>query len=165
MAILPVTKGAENPILRALSAPVRRFDKKLKKLIQDMEDTMFDLNGVGIAAPQVGVNLKLALARLNVDTKHETILIIANPEIITTSEDMTDMEEGCLSLPKQWGNVGRHASLTVTFQNIKGERLTLHLEGFNARVIQHEVDHLNGKLFIDRADYVNKQPSKEKKQD
>jgi peptide deformylase len=154
MAILPVEKGPKNKVLRTQSQPVQKVTKKIKKLIQDMEDTMFDLNGVGIAAPQVGVNLQLALARLNVDTDHETILVLINPKILNPSDDMVDMEEGCLSLPGKWGGVKRHASLTVAFQNEKGQKQTLVLHEFNARIIQHEVDHLNGGLFIDRAHYM-----------
>ena len=157
MAILPVTKGADNPILRTASSPVKKIDKKLKKLAQDMADTMMELNGVGIAAPQVGVNLQLALARLNVDTKREVLLVLINPEILQNSEHALDMEEGCLSLPGKWGSVPRGDSLTVTFQNLKGEQQTLHLEEFNARIIQHEVDHLNGMLFIDRAKKVKEE--------
>ncbi len=156
MSLLPIEKGPKNVILRAQSEPVGKPDKKLKKLIKDMGNTMFDLNGVGIAAPQVGVNLRLALARLNVDTPHEIIVILINPEISNHSKEMTEVDEGCLSLPRQWGPTPRHKSLTVTFQGLHGEKQTLHLEGFNARVIQHEVDHLNGMLFIDRAYEVRK---------
>lgn len=156
MSLLPVQKGPKNIILRAQSEPVGKPDKKLKKLIKDMEETMFDLNGVGIAAPQVGVNLRLALARLNVDTPHEIIVVLINPSISNPSREMTETDEGCLSLPRQWGATPRHKSLTVTFQSLRGEKQTLHLEGFNARVIQHEVDHLNGMLFIDRAYEVRK---------
>lgn len=151
MTILTVEKGPQNKILRTVSAPVMKVDKKLKKLIKDMEDTMFDLNGVGIAAPQVGVNLQLALARLNVDTKNELIAVLINPVISNPSPEMVDMEEGCLSLPGKWGPTPRHESLTVTFETVKGDKQTIFLEGFNARIIQHEVDHLNAGLFIDRA--------------
>lgn len=154
MAILPITKGPENPILRAASSPVKKIDKKLRKLIQDMFDTMVELKGVGIAAPQVGVNLQLALARLNVDTKQEALLILLNPQILQPSKGENDLEEGCLSLPGYWGVTPRHDSLTLVTGTLKGEKLTLHFEGFNARVVQHEVDHLNGKLFIDRAESV-----------
>lgn len=157
MAKLPVTKGADNSVLRTVSAPVKKIDKKLKKLVQDMVDTMMDLNGVGIAAPQVGVNLQLAVARLNVDTKQEALLVIINPEITDFEEFTLDMEEGCLSLPGKWGSVPRYSSLTVTFQTLKGDQQTLHLEAFNARVIQHEVDHLNGKLFIDHCKKVKEE--------
>ena|SRR3989339_334222 len=149
--LLALEKGKKNPILRGEMQPVKRFDKALKKLTQDMEETMFETNGVGLAAPQIGKNMSLALVRLNVETKSETILVMANPEIIETSGDMIDMEEGCLSLPGKWGTVPRHSSLTVAFQNVRGEKQVLCLEGFNARIVQHEVDHLNGKLFIDRA--------------
>lgn len=157
MSLLPIQKGPHNTILRAISEPVGKPDKKLKKLIKDMEDTMFDLNGVGIAAPQVGVNLRLALARLNVDTPHEIIVVLINPEISNMSKEMTATDEGCLSLPRQWGPTPRHKSLTVTFENLHGNKQTLHLTDFNARVIQHEVDHLNGMLFIDRAHEVRKE--------
>lgn len=154
MAILPVEKGPKNTILRTVSKPIKKTDKALKKLIADMEDTMFDLNGVGIAAPQVGENIQLALARLNVDTKNEIILTLINPQISNASEEMLEMEEGCLSLPGIWGKTKRHSSLTVTFENERGEKQTLHLQGFNARIIQHEVDHLKGMLFIDRAEGI-----------
>jgi peptide deformylase len=153
--ILEVEKGPKNKILRTESKPVTKVDKKLKKLIKDMEDTMFELNGVGIAAPQVGINLRLALARLNVDTKNELIIPLINPVISNKSKEMVDMEEGCLSLPKKWGSTPRHVSLTVTFETLKGDKQTLFLEDFNARIIQHEVDHLNAGLFIDRAHEVN----------
>lgn len=153
--ILEVEKGPKNKILRTESIPVKKIDKKLKKLIKDMEDTMFDLNGVGIAAPQVGINLRLALARLNVDTKNELIITLINPVISNQSKEMVDMEEGCLSLPGKWGSTPRHVSLTVTFETIKGDKQTLFLEDFNARIIQHEVDHLNAGLFIDHAHEVN----------
>ena len=159
MSILPVEKGEKNKILRTVSSPVKRQKpwgpKQLKKLIQDMEDTMFDLNGVGIAAPQVGINLRLALARLNVDTNNELIITLINPEILNPSDEMVDMDEGCLSLPGRWGSTPRHQSLTVVFENLKGEKQTLFLEGFNARIIQHEVGHLNAGLFIDVAHEVH----------
>lgn len=156
MSILPVEKGPQNKILRTMSEPVKKVDKALKKLIKDMEETMFDLNGVGIAAPQVGVNLRLSLARLNVETKNELIVVLINPEIKSPSDETALMDEGCLSLPRRWGSTPRHTSLTVTFRNARWEEQTLHLEGFNARIIQHEVDHLNGGLFIDRATEVHK---------
>jgi peptide deformylase len=164
MAILPVEKGPKNKILRQESNPVMKVDKKLKKLVKDMLDTMMDLNGVGIAAPQVGVNLRLALARLNVDSKHEMVIAMINPEILNPSDDMVDMEEGCLSLPGKWGPTPRHENLTVTFENLKGDSQTLFLEGFNARIIQHEVDHLDAGLFIDRAHEV-KEEDRSKKED
>lgn len=155
MAVLPLTQGKDNEILRTVSKPVKKIDKKLRKLISDMNETMFDANGVGLAAPQVGINIRLALVRLNPDSKHETVIAIINPEILNPSKKMVDMEEGCLSLPGQWGSTPRHESLTVTFQDIKGETQSLFLKGFNARIIQHEVGHLNGELYIDHAHEVH----------
>lgn len=147
---LPITSGADNPILRAISTPVKQVDKKLEKLIRDMRVTMDAEDGIGIAAPQVDVNLRLALARLNPGTAHETIITMINPEIISHAKTKEENEEGCLSLRKKWGSVPRYQSLTVQFYNKKMEKITLALTGLNARIIQHEIDHLDGKLFIDR---------------
>ncbi len=158
MAILPIPPKEENPAIRKPNVPVKKVDKKLKKLIKDMEETMFSVDGVGIAAPQVGVNIQLALARLNPESKEEMVLPLINPEITHFSEEMEEMEEGCLSAPNQWGPTERHKAITVTFEDLKGQKQTLSFEGFNARIIQHEVDHLNGKLFIDRAKNLYKDP-------
>lgn len=155
--ILDIPHKDKNPAIRKPNLPVKKVDKKLKKLIKDMQETMLSVDGVGIAAPQVGINLQLALARLNPETKNELIITLINPEISNLSEEMSEMEEGCLSVPKKWGNTKRHKSLTVIFEDLKGQKQTLHLEGFNARIVQHEIDHLNGKLFIDRADEVHDQ--------
>lgn len=144
--IIPIEKGSENPILRASSKTVKNITKKTLKFLRDMEDTMFDANGVGIAAPQVGVNDRLALALID----GKTVLPLINPEIIDASEEMEDGEEGCLSLPGQWGAARRHKSVTVKMQTLKGEPIVMHFKGFNARIMQHEIDHLNGMLFIDR---------------
>ncbi|HCW32512.1 MAG: hypothetical protein UT55_C0036G0003 [Candidatus Peregrinibacteria bacterium GW2011_GWE2_39_6] len=152
--MLSLEKGATNSILRSQSKPIKKFDKKLKKLVQEMIETMFKENGVGLAAPQIGLNLQLAVVRLNVETQQEIVLALINPQINHLSEELVEMEEGCLSLPGKWGHVKRHKSLVVTFQNEKGEKQTLALEGFNARVIQHEFDHLKATLYLDKATEV-----------
>ncbi len=143
---LPITSGKDNPILRDPNPPVKSPTKKILKLIRDMEETMFAEDGVGIAATQVGVKLKLALMLL--DGK-KTVPIL-NPEIIAHSKTMNEGEEGCLSLRGEWGKVDRYDEVTLRFLTPKGETRTLKLTGFNARVAQHEIDHLNGILFIDR---------------
>lgn len=149
---LPITSGADNTILRTISSPIKAMDKKLQKLITDMHITMDAEDGIGIAAPQVGVNLRLALAKLNPGTKNELVIVMINPEILTHTDKKESNEEGCLSLRGKWGSVPRYQSLTVQFFNKKMEKVTLALKGLNARIIQHEIDHLDGKLFIDRVE-------------
>ncbi len=143
---LPLTSGGQNPILRDPNPPVKQVTKKILKLIRDMEETMFAEEGIGIAATQVGVKLRLALMLLD----GKKVVPILNPEIIAHSETTNEGEEGCLSLRGEWGKVDRYDEVTIRFMTSKGEIRTLKLTGFNARVAQHEIDHLNGVLFIDR---------------
>ncbi len=143
---LPITSGKDNPILRAPSKPVLKMTKKILKLLRDMEETMFAENGVGIAAPQVGVNLTMAL--MLIDQKRVTAII--NPKIVAHSSEKEEGEEGCLSLRGQWGKVERFTEVVIEFLTPLMEKRTLKLSGFNARIAQHETDHLNGILFIDR---------------
>lgn len=150
MAKMKIITGAENPILRAVSKPVLKFDGALKKLVKGMKAAMNTANGIGIAASQVGVNLRVFLAVLDVKNKNERTICLVNPVILFRSEEMTLEEEGCLSLPGVYGNVPRHKSVIVEFFNVEGVRQRLELEGLNARVIQHENDHIDGVLFIDR---------------
>ncbi len=157
MTILEIPKKEDNPLLRDVAKPVKKVDKKLKKLAKDMEETMFSINGVGLAAPQVGISLQIAVARLNPETKNELILVLINPRITHKSEKMTEMEEGCLSVPGTWGDTKRHKTITFTYQDLKGHENTLTLDGFNARIIQHEVDHLNGKLYLDHCEEVHEE--------
>lgn len=153
MAVLLLAQGADNKILRTASAEVTKIDRKIKDLIRDMIDTMIHAEGIGIAAPQVGMNLRLFIARLNHGTVHETIIPMINPEILEKSEEIEAGEEGCLSLPKRFGVVPRTRNLTVRFTDMKGQKRTLHLEDLNARIIQHEADHIDGHLFIDRMEH------------
>lgn len=148
---IPVEKGSDNTILRTVSKRVAKVTPEIRKFAQEMTKTMFAENGVGIAAPQCGRNIRMAIVRLNPGEKNEIVFPIINPEIISPSEEMEDGEEGCLSLRGFWGKVMRHSHLLLRFTNIKGQDQSLLLEHFNARIIQHEVDHLDGKLFIDRA--------------
>ena len=147
---LPITSGKDNPILRTPSAPVPKVTKKILKLLRDMEETMFAEEGVGIAAPQVGVNLHMALMLLN----NKQVVAILNPKIIAHSEEMNEGEEGCLSLRADWGKLDRWNEVTIQFMNVKGETVTLKLSDFNARVAQHETDHLNGVLFVDHVKVI-----------
>ena len=152
MAILPIEKGADNKILRTVSTKVPRtkIDKKMSKFLDDMKETMFKAEGIGLAAPQVSQNVRVVVCRFNNNSDHETIVDMINPEIIWKSDEKKVHEEGCLSLPGKWDDVARHTELTVKYLDRKGRECVLKLKGLNARIVQHEVDHIDAKLYIDR---------------
>lgn len=149
MALLQMQRGADNKILRAVSKPVKKPDRKLVKFLEDMRGTMFQEKGIGLAAPQVGVNTRVVVCRFNHDTPHEVIVPMINPVITHKAQEMVASEEGCLSLPGRYDIIARHASLTVKYLDVKGRENTLKLDGLNARIVQHEVDHIDGHLYID----------------
>jgi peptide deformylase len=160
---VPVTSGLKNPILRAVSKAVEipsgeksheGLSEELVQLLEIMLDTMVKEEGIGIAAPQVGVNLRVALAVLNPHTRQKKMITMINPEISKKSLRTGEGEEGCLSLRGKWGKVDRALSLTVTYFDEHFQKQVLELEGLNARIIQHEVDHLDGTLFWDRVKEV-----------
>jgi peptide deformylase len=146
-----VEKGTDNQILRTVSKPVREITPELKRFAVDMVKTMEEEQGVGIAAPQVGRNIRMVIVKLNPGDKNEIVFPMVNPEIVDHTEEQEDGEEGCLSLPGIWGKVKRYSHLTVRYKNLKNDQQTLELHHFNARIIQHEIDHLDGVLFIDKA--------------
>jgi peptide deformylase len=148
--ILPIEKGTENKILRGESAPVKKIDKKLCKFLDDMRETMYAADGVGLAAPQVGQNIRVVICRFNFSTPHETIVDMINPVITELSDELQDGEEGCLSIPGRFEPLARRKSLTVKFLDRKGRETVLKLKGMNARIVQHEVDHVNATLYVDR---------------
>ncbi len=150
MTKLKIELGVDNPILRAKSKPVKKFDAELRKFVKDMKETMFSADGLGIAAPQVGKNIRAFIIVMDYNKKSETNIPMINPEILEKSAEMEEGEEGCLSIPGQFAKVMRHKEITVEFFNIDGVRQILNLRGLNARVVQHENDHIDGILFIDR---------------
>ena len=132
--------------LKEVSTPVTEFDETLAKTIAEMFKVMKNANGVGLAAPQVGINKRFFIA--NIDDGVDRVFI--NPEIIQTSNETVVKEEGCLSVPKFYADVSRASEVTLQFFDLTGKVHTIKAEGLLARVIQHETDHLNGVLFIDR---------------
>lgn len=150
MTKLPVQTGTDNEILRKKSERVAKIDKKTRKLIDNMVETLLAEQGLGLAAPQVGENTRIILARLNYDTPQEMIKPLINPEILFSSKETVIGEEGCLSLPNCYKPVERFKMIRVRFDDARGANQILELEDLNARIIQHEVDHLNGVLFTDR---------------
>lgn len=150
MAKLKIVKGEDNPILRAVSEPVKKFDVSLKKFAKQMKEAMIGANGLGIAAPQVGKNIRIFLVTFDVKTPQERMVFMVNPEITFFSDEKEMGEEGCLSLPGEYGQVERSKTVKVEFLNLEGSRQMLEVSGLNARVVQHELDHLDGILFLDR---------------
>ena len=136
-----------DPILRQKAKPVTNFsDKKLQKLIPEMIETMQKSDGVGLAAPQVGESIRLAVV-----TYRKKTIVLINPEITKKSLMREWGEEGCLSVPTIYGDVKRHKKITVKYLDAQGKKQTIQAFGMLARIIQHEVDHLDGILFIDKA--------------
>jgi peptide deformylase len=139
-----VTYG--DPVLEKKAEAVTEFDAKLVKLVDEMLVAMESDKGVGLAAPQVGLSLRVFVTEVDGDKKR----VFVNPEIVATSLELVEYEEGCLSFPGLFFMVKRPASLRIQAFNEKGKPFTLEAEEFLARVILHENDHLDGKLFIDR---------------
>lgn len=147
-----------NKILRNRTQPVTNYDAQLQQLIDDMIETMRDAPGVGLAAPQIGQSIKLTvietLPELDEDgneiEESRELYVITNPEIVWTSRKMVDGIEGCLSIPGYLGEVERYDSIRVRAQDRHGKKIKLRLNDWTARIFQHEIDHLNGVLYIDR---------------
>lgn len=144
MPALKILLGADNPVLRTKAKPVEKVTKKILKLIKDMKKTMDAANGVGLAAPQVGESVRVCIGRVN---GKDTPLI--NPEITKKSKETNVDEEGCLSLPNIWLPISRSTEITLTYLDEKGQKQERKLQDFDARVVQHEVDHLDGVLIVD----------------
>jgi len=138
------TIGAD--VLRGQAAPIEKFDDELAAFVEKMFVTMKQGKGVGLAAPQVGVPQRLFVIQVDGDKPR----VFINPEIVETSVDLVGFEEGCLSIPGVYADLDRPAEVRVQAWNERGRRFVLGAEGFLARVVQHELDHLNGVLFTDR---------------
>jgi peptide deformylase len=163
------------PVLRKKAKPVTKFDTKLQTLIDDMIETMRDAPGVGLAAPQINESLQLAVIEYAEDDdedeevtegeepkpKPKKLFVIINPEIIKKSEEKVMGVEGCLSVPGLIGEVERHEALQVKALNRHGKPVKLKVDGWLARIFQHEIDHLNGVVFTDLATKVWKPESED----
>lgn len=147
-----------DPVLRRKAKPVTRFDAELQTLIDDMIETMRDAPGVGLAAPQVGVPEQVIVVEYVLDEDDEQapkkLFIMLNPELKTTSKDTEVAVEGCLSVPGWQGEVERALAVTVKGLNRHGQPMKVKAKGWMARIFQHEIDHINGVVFTDRATKV-----------
>jgi len=142
-----------DPVLRSRSEPVERVDSDLDKLIADMLETMYDAPGIGLAGIQVGVPRRLLVIDVSKEEDEHHPQIFINPEILSSSDDRSTYEEGCLSIPDYYAEVERPARVTVKHLDREGKERTVEAEGLLATCLQHEIDHLNGVLFID---YISK---------
>jgi len=144
--IYPIVKYGQE-VLERPAAPVTQFDGSLKKLVADMLETMYAANGVGLAAPQIGISLKLCVIDVSCGKDPHAKLVLVNPEIIAAGGEQVE-EEGCLSLPDFRAKTPRPLRATVRAQDLSGTEFTLSGEGLLARAFCHEAEHLGGKLFI-----------------
>lgn len=137
-------------LLRKKAEPVlqEEINDDLRAFIDEMFDAMIELDGVGLAGPQAGIRKRFFIVLADDDVRR----VFINPQIISTSKELCDFEEGCLSIPKTYESITRPAKVTVQAFNEKGKPFTIEAEGLLARIIQHEYDHLDGILFIDRGD-------------
>ncbi len=144
LSILP------DPVLRQVASPVATVTDAVRQLMDDMVDTMREEHGLGLAAPQIGLSTRVIVMDCSdEDDSDPVIWKMANPEIIDASDDMASMEEGCLSIPGYRGEVTRPARVTVRYLDADGVQQEMQATGLLAACVQHEIDHLNGRLFID----------------
>ena len=156
MAILNIVTFPE-PSLRLKAKQVTKFDTELQTLVDNMFETLRAAPGVGLAAPQIGESLRLVVVEYTEDEDENAKpkkYVLVNPEIIKRSEEMVTDVEGCLSLPGLAGRVERHQAVTVKAKNRFGKPLKIEAQDWLARIFQHEIDHLDGVLYIDRAEEV-----------
>ncbi|QTD56440.1 peptide deformylase [Parasphingorhabdus cellanae] len=171
MAILPILE-VPDPRLKTVSEPVTVFDDELKTLIADMFETMYDAPGIGLAAIQVGVPKRILVIDLqepvehdhehgeHCDHDHEVVRdpkVFINPEILDPSNDLNVYSEGCLSVPEQYADVERPATITARWQDVDGKQYEEKMDGLLATCLQHEMDHLEGILFIDHLSRLKRQ--------
>ncbi len=151
-------------VLRKVAKPVTAITPGIRELAQDMINTMYKANGIGLAAPQVGQSLRMVALHIPVDREHKGFsspgeaallakmpLVLINPEIVVSSVQTDIAEEGCLSVPEVYGEVRRSVLVTLRSQVLDGDPVMFECGGLLGRCIQHELDHLDGKLFVDRA--------------
>ena len=148
MSILPIIT-APDPRLKLKAKPVAAVDDAIRRLMDDMLETMYLAPGIGLAAPQVGVAKRVLVLDVAGEGEEPAPLKIANPEILWRSEELATYSEGCLSLPEHYADVTRPAEIKLRYLDYQNEVRELHAKGLLATVIQHEMDHLEGTLFVD----------------
>jgi peptide deformylase len=146
MALLPILVWPD-PRLKTVAKPVTQFNAHLAQLAQDMAQTMYEAPGIGLAATQVDVHERLIV--LDISEDKSGLMTLVNPEIMWASEALSEYEEGCLSVPEIYDGVERHAKVKVRAQDVQGNPFEFEADGLLAVCVQHEMDHLNGKVFVE----------------
>ena len=140
---------APDPRLKQRAQPVDGVDRSVRRLMDDMLETMHAANGIGLAAPQVGVLQRVIVVDVSPPDEPSAPYRMANPEVVWRSDELVTGEEGCLSLPEQFGDVTRPERVRVRFLDVDGQTCEIEVDGLLAKCIQHEIDHLDGLLFVD----------------
>ena len=158
-----------DPILRKESEPIEKVDNELRRLLDDMLETMYAAPGIGLAAVQVGILKRIIVIDISKDKEKKDPLFLINPKIISKSNNTSSYEEGCLSLPGHFAEIERPAECKISFIDYNGKKKEINTNGLLSTCIQHEVDHLNGILFIDylsklKKDMIIKKLIKHKKE-
>lgn len=154
MSILQILEFPD-PRLRKIAEPVTAFDASLKVLVEDMLETMYQAQGIGLAATQVNVHKRLLL--IDVSENKDSPQVFINPEFDILEEELSEYDEGCLSVPGFYETIARPKAIKVTAQDVTGEKFELRAEGLLSTCIQHEIDHLEGILFVDYLSALKKQ--------
>ncbi|MCL4490505.1 MAG: peptide deformylase [Nitrospirae bacterium] len=155
MAVLEIRKYPEE-VLKKKASPVKEIDEAVRRLVDDMVETMYAAPGIGLAAPQVGVSKRIVVIDISSKEEEFPLIVLANPRIIE-AEGLVDSEEGCLSVPQYTSVVKRAERVIVKGLDIKGTPVEIEGTGLLARVLQHEIDHLDGVLFVDRLSTIKKE--------
>jgi peptide deformylase len=151
MAILPIRRFPDEPVLKQKAKRVSRIDGSIQRLIDDMVETMQQAHGVGLAAPQIGISLRVIVLQ----TPDEEPFAIINPEIVKCAGEQ-EVNEGCLSIPGYFGEIKRPAAVTVKGRDRHGKAIRIKATGLMAEALEHEIDHLNGTLYIDHIESQDK---------
>ena len=155
MAVLPIIT-APDPRLKLKAKPVAKVDAEIRRLMDDMLETMYLAPGIGLAAPQVGVLKRVLVVDVAGEGEKPAPLKIANPELLWQSEELATYNEGCLSLPEHYADVSRPGAIKLRYLDYQNEIRELEVKGLLATVIQHEMDHLEGVLFVDHISAVKR---------
>jgi peptide deformylase len=147
MALLKIHHYPD-PVLKKMAVPITDFDEALRQLAHDMAETMYAAPGIGLAAPQVGISKRLTVIDCSSREEEASLLVLINPEIVEREGESYE-EEGCLSVPEYYAKVSRSAVVKVRFQGLGGETHLIEAQGLTAIACQHEIDHLDGILFVD----------------
>lgn len=138
-----------DPLLREVSKPLERVDEDVRKLADDMLETMYDAPGIGLAAIQIGLPLRMLVIDLSKEGEEKDPVVVINPKVLKSSDERSVYEEGCLSIPDYYAEVERPAEITLSYLDRDGKEQEMQADGLMATCMQHEIDHLDGVLFID----------------